>query len=67
MFDGLVVWWRRRRLMRAYTRIAETEMRKTVGFTPVMRAYSLLERDGWGHIEDGEWRWTDPRTVSRES
>lgn len=53
--------------MRAYTRIAETEMRKTVGFTPVMRAYSLLERDGWGHIEDGEWRWTDPRTVSRES
>jgi hypothetical protein len=58
-------WRRRRKLLSAYTTIAEVELDKRVGFTPVMRTYELLERDGWAEIEDGELHWTD--TESHDS
>jgi hypothetical protein len=50
-------WRRRRKLLSAYTTIAEVELDKRVGFTPTMRAFELLERDGWAEIEDGELQW----------
>jgi len=52
-------WRRRRKLYRAYSKIAEVELDKRVGLTPVMRTYELLERDGWAELEDGELHWTD--------
>jgi hypothetical protein len=52
-------WRRRRKLYRAYSKIAEVEVDKRVGFTPTMRTYELLERDGWAELEDGELHWTD--------
>jgi hypothetical protein len=52
-------WRRRRKLLSAYTTIAEVELDKQVGFTPTMRAFELLERDGWAELEDGELHWTD--------
>lgn len=55
------VWWRRRKLKRAYGKIAEVEMGKRVGFTPVMKMYTLLDRDGWAELEDGELNWRDER------
>jgi hypothetical protein len=52
-------WRRRRKLLSAYTTIAEVELDKSAGFTPVMRTYELLERDGWAELEDGELHWKD--------
>ena len=58
-------WRRRRKLLSAYATIAEVELDKRVGFTPTMRAFELLERDGWAELEDGELHWTD--TESHDS
>lgn len=54
-------WWRRRKLKRAYSTIVEVELGKSAGFTPTMRMWTLLERDGWAEIDDGELNWTDER------
>ena len=55
------VWRRRRKVKRAYAKIAEVEIGHRHGLTPVMRMHALLERDGWAEIEDGELRWRDDR------
>jgi hypothetical protein len=52
--------------MSAYSTIASVELDQQIGFTPTMRAYSLLERDGWATLEDGELRWTDQSNTSME-
>ena len=56
----LRVWNRRRKLERGYQKIAEAEMDKGYGFTPVIHAWSLMERDGHIEIEDGEKKWKFP-------
>ena len=60
MLARLRVWWRRRKLKRGYYKIAEAELDKSHGFTPLMRAWELMERDGYVELEDGEKRWCWP-------
>jgi hypothetical protein len=53
--------WRRWRLLRAYSRVFEVRTGKSVGFSPLMAAYSAAERDDVLTLEDGEvvWHWPD--------
>jgi len=51
------LWWRRRRLKRGYAKIAYAELGKRHGFTPIMRQWELLERDGYIELRDGEIEW----------
>lgn len=60
MISRLRTWWRRRKLSRGYAKVAEAELDKSVGFTPIMRQWELMERDGYVEIEDGEVRWVWP-------
>lgn len=46
---------------KGYRQIAEAELEKDFGFTPTMKAWSLMERDGYIEFdEDGEYRWVWP-------
>lgn len=56
----LSVWWRRRKVERAYAKIAEAELNKTHGFTPTMMKTHLLQRNGYVEYDDGEFVWTWP-------
>jgi len=58
---GLWTWWRRRRLLRAYSRVFTARTGKAVGFTPTMHAYEAAERDGVLELdEDGvTWHWPE--------
>lgn len=51
--------WRRRRLLRAYSRVFEVRTGNRVGFTPLMAAYERAERDGVLSLENGDvvWHW----------
>ncbi|ADB63960.1 hypothetical protein Htur_5073 (plasmid) [Haloterrigena turkmenica DSM 5511] len=60
MRKRLRTWWRRRKLERGYQKIAEADLGKSVGFTPIMRKWELMERDGYIELEDGEKRWLWP-------
>lgn len=60
MLGRLRVWWRCRKLEKGYQKIAEAELDKTVGFTPIMRKWELMEQDGYIELEDGEKRWLWP-------
>lgn len=60
MLDRLRVWWRRRKLEKGYQKIAEAELDKAVGFTPIMRRWELMEQDGYIELEDGEKSWLWP-------
>lgn len=60
MLAKLRVWWRRRKLERGYQKIAEAQLDKSHGFTPIMRKWELMERDGYIELEDGEKRWQWP-------
>lgn len=53
--------WRRRRLLRAYSRVFSVRTGKSVGFTPLTAAYERAERDGVLSLDDGEvvWHWPD--------
>lgn len=53
------VWRRRRKLEKGYLKIAEAELDKDIGFTPTMRAWELMERDGYIEFNNGEkeWQW----------
>lgn len=57
----LRTWWRRRRLLRAYSRVFTARTGKRVGFTPLMYAYEQAERDGLLELdgEDVVWHWPD--------
>jgi len=53
------VWRRRRKLKKGYQKIAHAELDKSHGFTPLMRSWELMERDGYIELEAGEieWKW----------
>lgn len=55
----LHTWRRRRKVSKAYSLRAHAELDKRVGFTPLMKKWDLLERDGYIEVtEDGtEWVW----------
>jgi len=55
------VWRRRRKVRNGYYKIAEAELDKSSGFTPIMRALSMMERDGYVEIRDGELEWQWPQ------
>lgn len=57
---NLRTWWRRRRLLRAYSRVFKIRTGKSVGFTPVMAAYQAAEDDGLLELDGGEVRWHWP-------
>lgn len=54
------IWRRRRKLYRGYSKVAEAELGKSAGFTPIMRTWEHLEREGYVEIEEGELRWLWP-------
>jgi hypothetical protein len=54
------VWRRRRRLEKAYLRVAKAELDKRHGFTPIIRAWELMEREDYIEIKDGEKKWKWP-------
>jgi len=53
------VWRRRRRLEKAYLAVAKAELDKRHGFTPIMRAWELMENEGYIELREGEkvWKW----------
>lgn len=53
-------WRRRRKISRAYSLIAHAQLDKRVGFTPLMRKWELMERDGYIKLRDGETIWVWP-------
>jgi hypothetical protein len=58
---GLVVRYRRWRLLRAYARVFEARTGKRTGFTPLIAAYQRAEDDGVLELtEDGNVRWKWP-------
>ena len=59
LLERFNVWRRRRKVKKGYLKIAEAEVEKSHGFTPLMSAWSLMERDGYIELNDGEveWKW----------
>ena len=59
VIEDFRVWRRRRRLEKAYLAVAKAELGKKYGFTPIMRAWELMEREGYIELRDGEkvWKW----------
>lgn len=57
----LRVRWRRWRLLRAYSKVFSVRTGKSVGFSPLIAAYSRAEDDGLLELEDGEvvWHWPE--------
>ena len=55
----LRVRWRRRRLLRAYSKVHKIRT-GCVSFVPYMCALSELEREGLLELDDGEVRWHWP-------
>lgn len=53
-------WRRRRKLACGYSKVAEAELGKSVGFSPIMRKWQLMERDGYIEADDGGRRWVWP-------
>ncbi|RJX43140.1 hypothetical protein DM826_07490 [Halonotius aquaticus] len=56
---------RRKKLLRAYSRVFKRRTGKQVGFTPIMAAWSYAERDGLlTQHDDGtmEWHWPSEAT-----
>ena len=54
------VWRRRRKVKKGYQKIAHAELNKSHGFTPLMRAWELMERDGYIEFDDEEVEWVWP-------
>lgn len=65
LVDTLVVRYRRRKLLRAYSRVFKIRTGKRVGFTPIMAALSYAEDDGLLTLEDGEVEWHWPETAGK--
>lgn len=59
LLERFRTWRRRRKVSKAYGMIAHAELDKRVGFTPLMKKWELLERDGYIELTDGgtEWVW----------
>jgi len=53
------IWRRRRRLEKAYLAVAQAELDKRHGFTPIMLAWEKMEDEGYIELRDGEkvWQW----------
>jgi len=46
---------------KGYLKIAEADLDKSAGFTPIIRQLELMERDGYIELtEDGEKEWVWP-------
>jgi len=63
LIKNLVVRYRRRKLLRAYSRVFKIRTGKRVGFTPIMAALSYAEDDGLLTLEDGEVEWHWPESA----